>query len=116
GRCKTRDLPLDGAPSEPWDRFQYRTTAELTGRYSLSAESARHLVDRYGRRALDVAAPLERNPEQALPVVPGEPELQVEFIFQREHEMAVYAADHLLRRTRLGLFHPRLLAEGGCLD
>ena len=32
-----------------------------------------------------------------------------EFAYQRDHEMAVFPADHLLRRTRLGLFYPRLL-------
>jgi glycerol-3-phosphate dehydrogenase len=44
-----------------------------------------------------------------MPVVAGEPDLRAEFVYQREHEMAVCPADHLLRRTRLGLFKPELL-------
>jgi glycerol-3-phosphate dehydrogenase len=42
-------------------------------------------------------------------MVPGEPDLLVEFAFQRDQEMALCPADHLLRRTRLGLFRPELL-------
>jgi glycerol-3-phosphate dehydrogenase len=32
-------------------------------------------------------------------------------VYQGEHEMAVRPADFLLRRTRLGLFHPGLRIE-----
>jgi glycerol-3-phosphate dehydrogenase len=42
--------------------------------------------------------------------VSGEPDLLAEFAYQREQEMALAPADYLLRRTRLGLFHPDLLA------
>jgi glycerol-3-phosphate dehydrogenase len=66
-------------------------------------------VRRYGRRASDVAAYLRRHPTLAKPIVPGEPDLQVELLYQRDEEMAIYAADHLLRRTRLGLFRPGAL-------
>src|SRR5207237_175863 len=64
---------------------------------------------RYGTHCRDVAEYVERDPELARPVVAGEPELQAEFAYQRDHEMARYPADHLLRRTRLGLFRPELL-------
>jgi glycerol-3-phosphate dehydrogenase len=43
--------------------------------------------------------------------VPDEPDLQVEFVYQCEHEMAISDKDFLLRRTRLGLFHPELLDQ-----
>jgi glycerol-3-phosphate dehydrogenase len=62
------------------------------------------LVDRYGRRALDVAAKLEGAPQLKQCVVAGEPDVLVEFAYQREQEMAMLPADHWLRRTRLGLF------------
>ena len=61
------------------------------------------------RRASEVAAYLERDPALAKPVVAGEPELRAEFAYQQEHEMALYPQDHLLRRTRLGLFRPEVL-------
>jgi glycerol-3-phosphate dehydrogenase len=45
--------------------------------------------------------------------VAGEPDLQVEFVYQRDREMALCPEDLLLRRTRLGLFHPALLRRAG---
>jgi glycerol-3-phosphate dehydrogenase len=112
-RCRTAAYPLDGAPRGPWGRFLAEETAALTGRHGLSAGAARHLVERYGRRAADVAAYLGHFPALARPVVPGEPDLQVEFIYQRDQEMALCAEDLLLRRTRLGLFRPGLLRAAG---
>jgi glycerol-3-phosphate dehydrogenase len=108
---RTRHFRLDGAPPGAWHDFEPAETAALRARYPIAEESARHLVRRYGRRAPDVAAYLEDNPAMARPVVEGEPDLQAEFAYQRDHEMAVFPADHLLRRTRLGLFHPALLRK-----
>jgi glycerol-3-phosphate dehydrogenase len=107
--CRTHDLRLDGAPSEAWQTFALRAVATLQRVHSLVDRAARHLVERYGRRALDVAAYLRDNPQLAKSVVAGEPELQVEFVYQRDREMALRPEDYLLRRTRLGLFHPELL-------
>ena len=103
-RCVTQDLPLDGTPSEPWTLFMSRAAAELQYRYRLTDGSARHLANRYGRRAYEVAAYLDSDPSLAQPVTAGEPDLQVEFVYQRAHEMAIHDADCLFRRTRLGLF------------
>ena len=33
------------------------------------------------------------------------------FLYQREHEMALFPEDFLLRRTRIGLFHPERLRQ-----
>jgi glycerol-3-phosphate dehydrogenase len=68
-------------------------------------------VRRYGRHAENVADYLTGASDLAAPVVEGEPDLQVEFAYQRDHEMAIYPADYLLRRTRLGLFRPELLRK-----
>ncbi len=110
-RCRTRDFRLDGAPPGDWPTFATAATARLCSRYHLAASSARHLLDRYGRRAFDVAAYLDRDPALAQPVIDGEPDLRAELAYQRDHEMAVTPADFLLRRTRLGLFHPELLTR-----
>jgi glycerol-3-phosphate dehydrogenase len=109
-RCCTHDLLLDGTPGEPWATFVPRTMSNLRT-YGLGDASAVHLLRRYGRRAADVAAYLERDPQLAQHIVPGEPDLRVEFVYQGEHEMAVCDEDLLLRRTRLGLFHRDLLAQ-----
>jgi glycerol-3-phosphate dehydrogenase len=108
-RCRSARHLLDGAPAVPWPEFEATETKSLAARYGLREESARHLVNRYGRRAADVEAYLARDPALAEPVVEGEPDLRVEFVYQREEEMAVREEDCLLRRTRLGLFRPGLL-------
>src|SRR5262249_30251749 len=103
-RCRTRAFPLDGAPRRPWASFAPSAVAELRAGFGLDERSAAHLVGRYGRRAVDVA----RYQGLGVPVVPGEPDLLAEVAYQRDHEMAQTPADFLLRRTRLGLFHPGL--------
>ena len=103
---RTRHVPLDGARGGPWEEFARSETAFLCGRHRLGEGPVRHLVSRYGRRARDVAAYLERDPALARPALAGEPDLLAEFAYQHDHEMALFPADHLLRRTRLGLFHP----------
>jgi glycerol-3-phosphate dehydrogenase len=110
-RCRTRDLRLDGAPDEPWERFEPAAVGRLYARGLFSKEAARHLVARYGRRADDVAAYAEGDPELARPVVEGEPDVRAEFAYHRDFEMAQTPADYLLRRTRLGLFRPDLLRD-----
>jgi glycerol-3-phosphate dehydrogenase len=108
-RGRTRCFPLEGAPDEPWEEFKAAAVTKLCSRYGLKQNAAQHLVSRYGRCAPDVAAYLTQDPALAEPVLPGEPDLRVEFPYQREHEMAIYPSDHLLRRTRLGLFRPELV-------
>jgi glycerol-3-phosphate dehydrogenase len=108
---RTRTFPLDGAPAGRWETFARSETAALGAWDGLGPAAAAHLVNRYGRRAADVAAYLKGDAAGGLPAVPGEPDLRAEFAYQRDHEMAVFPADHLLRRTRLGLFHPKLLQD-----
>ncbi len=112
-RGRTRRARLDGTPAENWESFRPRESTAVSKQFGIAMASADHLVRRYGRRAVDVAAYLQNAPELARPIVAGEPDLLVEFPYQRDHEMAVRPADFLLRRTRLGLFHPELLREPG---
>ncbi len=110
-RRGTQDFALDGSPPEPWGRFEPAAVMDLGRRHGLSEDAARHLLRRYGRRAFDVAAYLTHDPKLAEPVAAGEPDLRAELPYQRDQEMAVRPADFLLRRTRLGLFHPELLTH-----
>jgi glycerol-3-phosphate dehydrogenase len=107
--ARTRDFRLDSAPAVEWSEFSRVTSVSLQTKHGLDPEAARHLLQRYGRRAVEVAAYLARDIALAQPVVAGEPDLLVEFAYQREEEMARMPADYLLRRTRLGLFRPGLL-------
>lgn len=108
-RCRTRSLRLDGAPEGSWSEFAWATARALCLRYELAEETAWHLVCRYGRRAEDVTEYLRKDWALATPVCPGEPDLRAEWEYQRDQEMALMPADHWLRRTRLGLYHPELL-------
>jgi glycerol-3-phosphate dehydrogenase len=108
--CRTRNLLLDGAPEGDWQRFAASEMARLR-RIGLDEASARHLVDRYGTRAAEVAAYVEREAKLGRPVVEGEPDLLAELAHARDGEMACLPGDFLLRRTRLGLFRPGLLAD-----
>jgi glycerol-3-phosphate dehydrogenase len=108
GRCRTHAFPLDGTPPGPWCEYERAAVARLCRLHGVGEGAARHLVRRYGRRWMAVARLL--TPELARPIVAGEPDLLVELEYQRRHEMAVTTEDFLLRRTRLGLFHPGLLA------
>jgi glycerol-3-phosphate dehydrogenase len=101
-RCRTRDFRLDGAPDESCGQSEMSHIDALT---------ARHMLDRYGKRARDVADLIRRDPALGRRVRPEEPDVFAEFVYQREHEMAIRPADFLLRRTRLGLFHTELLNQ-----
>jgi glycerol-3-phosphate dehydrogenase len=107
---RTRQMPLCGTPLEPWQVFRDRTVAGLE-REGLSASAAWHLVHRYGRHAEDVMQYIRRAPGLAQPIHPEESDLCAELLYQRDHEMAIYPADFLLRRTRIGLFHPERLQQ-----
>ncbi len=107
--CRTRSFRLDGAPEQSWERFAPAAISSLSARHHLGDETARHLVERYGRRAVEVVDYLDRDAALGRRVVAEEPDLLAEFAYQRDHEMALAPADFLLRRTRLGLFHPELL-------
>ncbi len=110
-RCRTRTFRLDSAPSEPWDVFEAAALRHLQTTTHLENSAARHLLRRYGRRAEEVANLVKRDPTLSKQVAAEEPDLLAEFVYQREYEMAQQPADFLLRRTRLGLFHPSLLAN-----
>ena len=108
-RCRTRDLPLVGTPPTPWDAFFAPTTAAIGARFSLAEDCAVHLVNRYGdqveavlQRMRGVAHGFER-------LHPEEPDLLGEQAWQREEEMAIFAEDLFLRRSRIGMFRPEVI-------
>jgi glycerol-3-phosphate dehydrogenase len=106
--CGTRQLRLAGAPEGDWEKFKRSSLDRLVCQHALNQGTAWHLIHRYGMAATEVAPYLART-EALKPVIAGEPDVVGEFAYQKEHEMALFPADHLLRRTRLGLFHPELL-------
>lgn len=90
GPCRTRDLPLVGAPANPVATL--RSPAELPG----------SLVARYGAEAPNVIAraTCERPTD---PVADGIDVTRAEFEYAVTHEGALTVEDILDRRTRIGL-------------
>ncbi len=90
-RCRTRSFRLDGAPEGPWESFAAATINKLTAHCQLDEETARHLVERYGRRAVEVADYRERDPALGRRIVPDESDILAEFAYQRDHEIGADA-------------------------
>lgn len=88
--CRTRNLPLVGAPTNPVATL--RTPAELPG----------SLVARYGAEAPNVIARATCARPTA-PVADGIDVTRAEFEYAVSHEGALSADDILDRRTRIGL-------------
>jgi glycerol-3-phosphate dehydrogenase len=90
GRCRTRNLPLVGAPSNP--------VATLRA----SADLPSSLVARFGAEAPNViaAATCERPTD---PVADGIDVIRAEFQYAATHEGALTSDDIVDRRTRIGL-------------
>ncbi|MEB3032933.1 glycerol-3-phosphate dehydrogenase/oxidase [[Mycobacterium] nativiensis] len=90
GPCRTRDLPLVGAPDNPGSPVP------------LTAALPESLVLRYGAEAANVlAAATCRRPEE--PVADGIDVIRAEFEYAVSHEGALTVEDIVDRRTRIGL-------------
>lgn len=90
GPCRTRNLPLVGAPANPVATL--RTPAGLPG----------SLVARYGAEAPNVIA-RATCPRPTDPVADGIDVIRAEFEYAVTHEGALTVDDILDRRTRIGL-------------
>jgi glycerol-3-phosphate dehydrogenase len=107
--CQTQTTRLDGA-LPPGDQAIVKESEDLRQRFqALDEAKAAHLVSRYGSRAHEVAAYVDRDPKSRERIVPGEPDLYGELGYQRDHEMAIRPPDYYLRRTRLALTNRELL-------
>jgi glycerol-3-phosphate dehydrogenase len=119
GPCRTHHFRLDGALSHSSWQTQLRhgqlslpkTEVDYLRQSCppLDETSAGHLVWRYGNRARNVAQYLSQDSQSIESIVPGEPDLRGELAYQSDQELAIYPSDFALRRTRLGLFHPKLV-------
>ena len=96
GPCRTRNLPLVGAPANPV------ATQRNSGILRTSGELPGSLVARYGAESRNVIA-TARCERPAEPVVEGIDVTRAEFEFAVTHEGALDVGDILDRRTRIGL-------------
>jgi glycerol-3-phosphate dehydrogenase len=68
----------------------------------LPAGSREHLLSLYGSESVAVAAIAARDPEAALPILPGRPDVLAQVDFAAKEEMGKHLADVVLRRLPLG--------------
>lgn len=90
-KCRTKHLRFVGA-----DNYREPKAGDV---------AARHLAHRYGTRSKVVTDMIAKQPELALPLVPGLPYLRAEAVYAVQYEMATTLDDILSRRTRSLLFN-----------
>lgn len=117
GISPTRDLPLPGAPAEPWDAFEARIRREGAAA-GVGEETGAHLARAYGEDAEGVLAEARRDPALARRIVPALPYLWAEVPHAVRGEMALTLSDVLVRRLHIfyeaedgGLSVARAVAE-----
>lgn len=108
GISPTADLPLPGAPREPWEAFVARLRAEAEG-LGLEARVGEHLARAYGEDAEGVLARVRADASLGRPLVDGLPYLWAEVPHVVRCEMATTLSDVLVRR--LHVFYEA--ADGG---
>lgn len=105
-RCQTRALQLIGSPHKPWNIFVKEMTLSILKRYPIAADSADHLLHRYGAQAEAVLEKIRHAKNGFARVHAEEPDLVGEQCWQRDKEMAIFPEDFFLRRSRIGMWRP----------
>jgi glycerol-3-phosphate dehydrogenase len=102
--CTTGIKPLPGGLSGSADEI-LKKIEPLNG-CGLTMEQIRHLARRYGSRAQDVIALIQRDGNLKQPLVPGMPDIWAQAVYSTLSEMAVHPEDILMRRTQIGVKDP----------
>jgi glycerol-3-phosphate dehydrogenase len=107
-RCRTRALPLIGSPRQPWHIFVKEITHSILKDYPIAADSAFHLLHRYGAQVEAVLKKIRHAKDGFARIHAEEPDLVGEQSWQRDEEMAIFPEDFFLRRSRIGMWRPAL--------
>jgi glycerol-3-phosphate dehydrogenase len=103
---RTGDPPpetrLPGAPFDPWDSFLDRARREWPTAYGISEETALHLAQLYGNRAVPLLEPLRVRKDLAKLLYIGRPEIAAQVPYAIQWEDARHLDDILLRRLEIG--------------
>jgi glycerol-3-phosphate dehydrogenase len=117
---QTATEPLPGAVGWPENDDHAAVAAQIRerGGQGMSEETARLLGDTYGMRGLDIAESAARDPELAVPLVEGRPEIMAQIDFAVNVELAATVRDVMIRRTQLFFrdFDQGLSATDGIAD
>jgi glycerol-3-phosphate dehydrogenase len=101
--AQTFKAPLPGAVGWP-AHDDHALVAEELARVcecDLPKDVARHLVDTYGMRAVQVAKLCAKDPALLEPIVPGRVEIMAQVDFGVQEELAASVSDILIRRTQI---------------
>ncbi len=109
-RCRTRTLPLAGTPLQPWPTFFAEKSAAIQLQHPIAADSAAHLLHRYGTQVDAVLKAIGKTVGGFDRLHPEEPELVGEQTYHRDEEMAIFPEDIYLRRSRVGMWRPTVLS------
>ena len=101
--AQTQEHPLSGSADYHPDYWQ-----TLGSEFHLPADTAKHLVHKYGTEAPSVLRLAESDPSLALPLVEGQAPIRAQVVYAARHEMALTVEDVLARRIGLQLFGWRL--------
>ncbi len=114
--AKTETIPLPGGDGWPEDDNHDAVAAQVREASGglLSQETARHLADTYGMRAIPLAESVRETPAKAKPLVDGRPEIEGQVYWAAEQELALTVSDVLIRRTQL--FYRDLDQGLGCAE
>jgi glycerol-3-phosphate dehydrogenase len=99
GLCVTKQYPLAGAAGYTKD-----FSKSLEKEYSLPADVAQHLAQKFGTNALKVVALLDENPSWKERIATAVPVIQAEIVFCIRYEMAEAIEDLLARRTGVQMY------------
>ena len=111
GPSRTKGQPFPGAVGLDDEHDLEALENALRGRAGLTRESAIHLAETYGSRAVDLLERAARDPAEdgARPMIADLPHVWEEITWAADEEMAMTLEDVLVRRT--GVFH-RALDQG----
>ena len=100
---ETTKVPLPGGVGWPEDDDHAKVAVELAEvcDCDISAAVARHLVDTYGMRALELAKMCAADPSLTEPIVPGRVEIMAQVDFGVKEELAASVSDIMTRRTQI---------------
>lgn len=100
---ETTKVPLPGGVGWPEDDDHAKVAVELAEvcDCDISAAVARHLVDTYGMRALELAKMCAADPSLTEPIVPGRIEIMAQVDFGVKEELAASVSDVMTRRTQI---------------
>jgi glycerol-3-phosphate dehydrogenase len=97
--CRTGDYPLSG--SAGWSPEYWEV---LEARYHVSRNTAKHLSQKFGTKAVKVLDLISQDPQLENPIVEGQPAIQAEIVYSIRNEMAITIEDILARRIGLQLY------------